>query len=322
MKAAYLTKYGPFENLEIKNLPKPIPRENELLIRNYASSINFGNAGHIKGEPFFIRMFTGFGKPKLHIPGGDVAGVVEAVGSLVTQFKPGDKVMGDTASSGFGAYAEYVIAPEEVAVPMPAKLSFSEAATLPLAAAVALSGLEKGKVSAGQRVLIVGSTGSVGPFAVQIAKAKGAQVTAVCSGKHTDYVRSLGADQIIDYKTEDFSKQNIKYDLIVAIGGFRPILVYRSVLKPTGKYVLIGGQMKQFSQAMTFGPILTLLSKQTFTNLMYKANKESLLKIKKLVEEGKIKIKIDKIFPLDQIVDAFKYYELGKVAGKIVIKIP
>lgn len=321
MKAVYFAEYGSIDQLEVKDLPKPEPKEDEVLVKNHASSLNFGNYGHIVGKPFFIRAFTGFGKTKYNTPGGDVAGVVKAVGSQVTEFKPGDEVMGDTADTGFGAYAEYVTVPEKVLVPKPANLSFNEAATLPLASAVALGGLKKGNIQAGRKVLLVGSTGSVGPFAVQIAKALGAEVTAVCAGKKMDFVRSLGADFVIDYKTEDFVKKEKKFDLVISIAGFRKLSDYKSVLSLNGIYVSIGGNMKSFSQAIALGPIYSMFGKQTFISYMYRANKQALMEIKELAEAGKIKAVIDKTFPLDQIVDAFKFYESGQAAGKIVIAI-
>jgi 2-desacetyl-2-hydroxyethyl bacteriochlorophyllide A dehydrogenase len=322
MKAAYFTKYGSVDQLTVRDVPKPQPAENEVLIRNHASSINFGNVGHVKGEPFFIRTFTGFGKPKFNIPGGDVAGVVEAVGSKVSEFKAGDEVMADGADSGFGAFAEYVTVADKVVVHKPSGLSFNETATLLLAACTAFYGLkDKGRLQTGQKVLLIGSTGSVGSFAVQIAKAFGAEVTAVCSGIHTKYVQNLGADHVIDYRKEDFTKQNKQYDLVVGIAGTRTMIDYKSVLKPTGTYVNIGGSMKQFRNAFTTGPLLFVFSKQKFILLMYKANKKVLMSVKEQVEAGKLKPVIEKTFSLNQVVEAYKYYESAHPAGKIVITI-
>ena len=319
MKAAYFENYGSIEQLKVKDQPLPEPEEHEVLVRNHALSLNFGNVGHVKGEPFFIRVSTGFGSPKNHIPGGDVSGVVEKVGKQVTGFKPGDEVMADAAESGFGAFAEYVTVKSNAVVPKPVNLSYEETATLPLAACTALAGLKKGNIQSGQNVLIVGSTGSVGPFAVQIAKSHGAEVTAVCSGKKAGFVRSMGADHIIDYKAEDFTDNDTTYDLIAGIAGTHSMSDFKKKLTPAGTYVNIGGSMKQFSNAFTTGLLLYLFSRQEFTILMYMADKQSLMEVKQMTEEGTIKPTITKTFSLDQIRDAYRYYESGHAAGKIVI---
>ena len=322
MKAAYFENYGSIEQLKVKAQPIPEPADNEVLVRNHASSLNFGNVGHVKGEPFLIRAFTGFGSPKNHIPGGDVSGVVEKVGRQVTGFNPGDEVMGDAAESGFGAFAEYVTVKSNAVVPKPANLSYEETATLPLAACTALAGLKKGSIQSGQSVLIVGSTGSVGPFAVQIAKSYGAEVTAVCSGNKAGFVRSMGADHIIDYKIiEDFTGNDTKYDLVAGIAGTHSMSDFKKKLTRTGIYVNIGGSMKQFSNAFITGPFLYLFSRQKFTMLMYMADNQSLLEVKQMAEEGEIKPTITKAFPLEQIREVYRYYESGHAAGKIVITI-
>lgn len=322
MKAAYIPEYGPVTNLQIKDLPKPEPKEGEVLVCNKYSSVNFGNYGHIVGKPFFIRAATGFGKsPKLKIPGGDISGVVEVVGKGVVEFKVGDEVMGDSADSGMAAYAEYVAVRAKNLVKKPTNLSFEKTAALPLTAAVALTAVEKTCIKKGTKVLIIGATGGVGSFAVQIAKHKGAQVTAICSGSKANYVKSLGADKIVDYKTQDFVKLGKKFDVILAIGGYRPIWDYKKVLMPKGTYLLVGGDMKQFSESFTWGIILNLLSQQTFKPMLYLANKQSLLKIKKFAENNVLKVKIDKTYKLDDIVKAFEHYEKNKPLGKIIIKI-
>jgi NADPH:quinone reductase-like Zn-dependent oxidoreductase len=324
MKAVYFETYGSADQLSIRDLPKPEPKADEVLIRNRASSINFGNAAHIKGKPLLIRAYTGLRKTRFNTPGGDIAGIVEAVGSQVEKFRPGDEVMADSSDSGFGAYAEYVTVRETVVVSKPETLSFEEAATLPLAASVALAGIRRtGNVQTSQQVLIVGSTGSVGTFAVQVAKAFGAEVTAVCSGRHTEFVRSLGADHVVDYLKVDFTKMGRKYDLVAGIAGSRAIRDYMKVLKTAATYVNIGGSMKQFRSAFTTGPFLSMFSRKKFKMLMYRANKEDLLRVKELVEAGRINPVVARTFPLDQIVDAYQYYESGQgSAGKIVIAIP
>lgn len=322
MKAAYFTQYGSIDRLTVRDVPKPSPGENEVLVRNLVSAVNFGNVAHVKGEPFFVRAFTGFGKTKFPIPGGDIAGVVEAVGGRIAGFKPGDEVMGDSSDSGFGAYAEYVSVPKDVLVTKPANLSFQEAATLPLSCSVALAGLaRKGNVEAGQKVLLAGSTGGVGSFAVQVAKACGAEVTAVCRGEYADYVRSLGADRVIDYTRDDFTGREERYDLVVGIAGSRSMSDYQSVLTPTGTYVNVGGSMRQFRSAVTTGWFRFLFTRQRFAMLMHRANSTDLETVRELAESGKVRAPVDREYTLEEIVDAFRYYESGQAVGKIVITI-
>lgn len=321
MKSAYFSDYGPIENVSVQSAEVPIPESNQILIKNHASSINFGNHAHIVGKPFFIRAAMGMQKTKYPIPGGDVAGVVAAVGSEITEFKVGDEVIADTADSGMGAYAEYVLATEKVTVKKPANLSFEEAASFPLAAGTAYAALQKAEVKSGQDVLIVGSTGGVGSFAVQIAKSMGAKVTAVCSGEKSDYVKGLGADKIIDYKTEDFSHHENKYDVVLGIAGYNSMSKYKAVLKPEGVYVNVGGSMDQFRDTAMVAPFVFAFSKKKAKMFMYMANKETLANIASLAESGAIRPVVDKVFALDNIVEALKYYESRQAKGKIVISI-
>lgn len=323
MKAACFSEYGSCDRVAIRQLPTPVPTDDEVLIENRASSINFGNIAHILGRPWPVRAFTGFRRPKLTIPGSDIAGVVTAIGAHVTAFKPGDAVMADRSDTGFGAWAEQVAIRQALVVPKPDSLSFEEAATLPMAACVALHGLHRmAGIQAGQSVLIVGATGGVGPFAVQIAKAAGAEVTAVCAGSKAAFVRQLGADHIIDYHTEDFTRSDRQYDLVAGIAGNRSMLDYRRVLRPHGVYVNIGGGMKQFSSAFTTGPLLNLLGGPKFRFLMHMANRDDLLAVKDMVDAGKLRPTTDRVFPLNQVQAACACYQSGQAAGKIVITIP
>ncbi|GAH52575.1 unnamed protein product, partial [marine sediment metagenome] len=222
MKAIVYTKYGPPEILELKEVEKPTPKDNEVLIRVHAASVNYSDWAFVRGKPFFIRMYQGLLKPKNTILGADVAGRVEAVGRNVRQFQPGDEVFGDLSECGFGTFAEYVCVPENALGLKPANISFEEAAAVPQAAVVALQGIhDKGKIQSGQKVLINGASGGIGTFAVQIAKSFGAEVTGVCSTRNLDMVRSIGADQVIDYTQEDFTQNEQRYDLILAAAGYR-----------------------------------------------------------------------------------------------------
>lgn len=264
----------------------------------------------MRGDPSLARLFLGLLKPKYKILGADIAGQVEAVGKSVTQFKPGDNVFGDLSSCGFGGFAEYVCAAEDALVLKPVTITFEEAAAVPLAAISALQGLRtSGLIRSGQKVLINGASGGVGTFAVQIAKAFGAEVTAVCSTGKMEMVRSIGADHVIDYTKEDFTHRGERYDLIVAANGNRSILDYRRTLTPTGRYVMIGGSGTQMTQAIFLGPFISIISKKKMGNLMASASQKDLVFIKELLEAGKIKPVIDKRYTLSQVPDAMQYLE-------------
>ncbi len=320
MKAILCPKYGSPDILEFKELEKPVPRDNEVLIKIYASSLNAADWHIMRGDPSLARLFLGLLKPKYKILGADIAGQVEAVGKSVTQFKPGDNVFGDLSSCGFGGFAEYVCAAEDALVLKPVTITFEEAAAVPLAAISALQGLRtSGLIRSGQKVLINGASGGVGTFAVQIAKAFGAEVTAVCSTGKMEMVRSIGADHVIDYTKEDFTRKGERYDLIVAANGNRSILDYRRTLTPTGRYVMIGGSGTQMTQAIFLGPFISIISKKKMGNLMASANQNDLVFIKELLEAGKIKPVIDKRYALSQVPDAMRYLEEGHAMGKIVI---
>jgi len=255
MKAIVNHKYGSPDVLELKDVEKPTPGDDEVLIKVHAASVNAFDWHMLRADPFFIRLMSGLLKPKRNILGADVAGQVEAVGGNVKQFKPGDDVYGVTAGCRSGSFAEYVCAGENVIALKPSNITFEQAAAVPLAAVTALQGLRnKGHIQPGQKVLINGASGGVGTFAVQIAKSFGAEVTAVCSTRNLDRVHSLGADQIIDYTQEDFTKKGQHYDLILAANGNRSIFDYKRALSPKGIYVLAGGSMAQFYQFVLLGP--------------------------------------------------------------------
>jgi NADPH:quinone reductase-like Zn-dependent oxidoreductase len=320
MKAIVQTAYGePSEVLEIMEVEKPTPKDDEVLIKIQAASITFGDLAAVKGEPFIARLSLGLREPKIKTPGKDVAGQVETVGADVKQFKPGDEVFGDLSESGWGAYAEYVAVPENALVQKPANIPFDAAAAVPESAVVALQGLqEKGGIQSGQKVLIYGASGGIGTFAVQIAKAFEAEVTGVCSKRNLEMVRSLGADHVIDYTKEDFTKNGRQYDLILATAGYRSIFDYKRALAPGGRYVATGGEMAQIFQPMLLGPLVSSEGRKMM-NLAMKPNKENLTYVKELIEAGKVNPVIDKSYPLSELPEAFRYYAKGRSRGKVVV---
>ena len=320
MKAVVYEKYGSPDVLQFEEVEKPTPKDDEVLIKIHAAAITAGDAIVLKGEPFVTRFATGLQKPKNTIPGKEMAGRVEAVGGNVTQFQPGDEVYGDLSVAGWGAFAEYVSVPESAIALKPANLTFEQAAAVPESAVVALQGLrDKGKIQPGQKVLINGASGGVGTYAVQIAKAFGAEVTAVCSTRNTDMVRSIGADYVIDYTQEDFTQNGHRYDLILAANGYHPISDYRRALSPEGIYVATGGSMAQSLQATMLGPFISMTGSKKMGGMMVKPNQDDLLHLKELLEAGKVVPVIDKCYPLNEIADAFHYIGEGHAQGKIII---
>lgn len=323
MKAIVYTEYGPPDVLNLEEVRKPTPKDDEVLVKVLAASANAADWHLMRADPFLVRLMGfGFLKPKNGLPGADIAGRVEAVGRNVTQFQPGDAVFGDLSGSGFGGFAEYVCTTEDALALKPANLSFEEAAAVPLAAVTALQGLRgKGQVQPGQKVLINGASGGVGTFAVQIAKSFGAEVTGVCSTSKLDMARSIGADHVIDYTQEDFTENGQQYDLILAANGYHPISDYRRALSPEGTYVMTGGSGTQMLQAMTLGPILSMTGSKKMGNTMAKPNNEDLVFIKKLLEDGEITPVIDRKYPLSEVPEAIRYLEEGHATGKVVITV-
>jgi NADPH:quinone reductase-like Zn-dependent oxidoreductase len=322
MKAIVYTKYGPPDVLELREIERPTPKDEEVLIRVYASSVNYGDWGLLRGEPFFLRMAGGLLKPKIMILGGDVAGRVEAVGRNVKQFQPGDEVFGDLSWCGRGGFAEYVSVPDNALALKPANISFQEAAAVPMAAVVALQGLrDKGQIQSGQKVLINGASGGVGTFAVQIAKSFGAEVTAVCSTRNLDIARSIGADHVIDYTRKDFTKSDQRYDLIIAANGYHPISDYRRALSPEGIYVCTGGSLAQIFQSMLLGPWMSKTGGKKMGNLAHRPDLKDLVFIKELLESGRVEPVIDRRYMLSEVPEAFRYFGEGHACGKVVITV-
>jgi NADPH:quinone reductase-like Zn-dependent oxidoreductase len=322
MKAIVYTEYGTPDVLQFIEVDKPTPKEDEVLIKIHAASITAGDAIVVKGEPFIARFWSGLLKPKNTIPGKEMAGRVEAVGENVTQFQPGDEVYGNLSVGGWGAFAEYAAVPENVIVLKPANLTFEEAAAVPESAVVALQGLRnKGKIQPGQKVLINGASGGVGTYAVQIAKSYGTEVTAVCSTRNLDMVRSIGADHVIDYTQEDFTQNGQHYDLILAANGYHPLADYRRALSTEGIYVAIGGSPAQAFQAMLLGPFVSMTGSKKMGNMLVKPNNNDLLFMKELLEAGKVVPVIDRRYPLSEVPEAFRYIGEGHARGKVVINV-
>lgn len=304
------------------DLVKPLPKNHEVLVKVHAASVNYGNLVLLKGRPYLARFAYGLFKPKHTVPGGDIAGQVEAVGKDVTQFQPGDNVYGDLSGCGWGGFAEYVSVPEKALAIKPANLSFKEAAAVPMAGVTALQALRnKGNIQTGQKVLIYGASGGVGTFAVQIAKSLGAEVTGICSTRNLEILRTLGADHAIDYKKEDFAKRTEKYDLILAVNGYQPISAYKRALKSNGTYVLSGGSGAQYIQAMVMGPWISLTGFKKMSSMLQRQNQEDLIYMSELIEAGKVKPVIDRSFKLSEVDKAFRYFEEGHAQGKVVITI-
>jgi NADPH:quinone reductase-like Zn-dependent oxidoreductase len=322
MRAIVYRTYGSPDVLELKEVEKPTPRDDEVLVKVYAASVNALDWHLLSADIFLVRLNSGLLKPKHQILGADVAGRVEAVGRDVKQFQPGDEVFGDIFDSGLGGFAEYACTRENALVLKPAKMTFEEVAAVPVAALTALQGLrDKGQIQPGQKVLINGASGGVGTFAVQIAKAFGAEVTAVCSTRNVDIVRSLGADQVIDYTKEDFTKKGQQYDLILAVNGYHPILAYKRALSPKGRYVMSGGSLAQLFQAIALGPVISMTGSQKMGNFLAKANQKDLAFIKELLEAGKIVPVIDKHYSLSEVAEAFRYFGEGHAKGKVIITV-
>ena len=323
MKAIVYTKYGPPDVLNLEEVREPTPRDDEVLIKVHAASANARDWRLLRADPFLVRLMGGgLLKPKHNTLGSDIAGRVEAVGGNVKQFQPGDEVFGDLSGCGFGGFADYVCASEDALALKPASLTFEEAAAAPMAAVTALQGLrDKGRIQPGQKVLINGASGGVGTLAVQIAKSFGAEVTGVCSTRKSDMVRSIGADHVIDYTQEDFTRNGQRYDLILAVNGYRPISDYKRALNAKGIYVMVGGSTAQIFQALLLGPWMSMTGSKKMGALSAKPDQEDLVFVKELVEAGKVMPVIDRRYPLSEVGEALRYLEEGHAGGKVVITV-
>jgi NADPH:quinone reductase-like Zn-dependent oxidoreductase len=320
MKAAVYTRYGPPEVVQIADVEKPVPQDNEVLIKVRAASFNPLDWHFMRGTPYAVRIIAGLRRPRVPRLGVDVAGLVEALGAKVSQFKLGDEVFGSCK----GAFAEYVCASESALVRKPANVTFEQAASVPVAAYTALQGLrDKGHIQAGQKVLVNGAAGGVGTFAVQIAKSFGADVTGVCSTRNLDMVRSIGADRVIDYTQEDFTKSGQLYDLFFDGVGNHSLSACRRILNPKGAYVGAGGTTDNW----TIGPllraiaslVLSLFGSQKLLMVLAKPSKLDLTWMCEQMESREITPVIDRLYSLNEVPEAIRYLELGHARGKVII---
>jgi NADPH:quinone reductase-like Zn-dependent oxidoreductase len=327
MKAVSSIEYGPPEVLELAEIERPVPKDAEVLLKVHAASVNPADWHLLRGDPYIARLQIGLRRPKYRVLGCDVAGRIEVVGEDVTMFQPGDEVFGSPFMRGFGAFAEHVRVPEDLLALKPDALSFEQAAAVPLAASTALQGLrDHGGIESGQRVLIVGASGGVGTFAVQIAKYFGAEVTGVCSTRNVDLVRSLGADHVIYYTREDFTRNKQKYDLIFQLAGTHSPSECRRALTAKGTLVLSSGE----SNGRWLGPVARIIRAQVLSpfvsqkmvSFTVRPNKEDLQSLKQLIESGKLTPVIDRTYPLSETAEALRYLESGRARGKVVITVP
>jgi NADPH:quinone reductase-like Zn-dependent oxidoreductase len=320
MKAVIYTKYGPPDVLQIEEVEKPVPKDHQVLVKVHAASINAGDWRVMEADPFLVRvMGEGLLRPKNPRLGSDLAGRVEAVGENVTQFQLGDEVFGCAK----GAFAEYVLARESFLALKPANKSFEEAAAVPVAGLTALQGLrDTAEIRPGHTVLIQGASGGVGTFAVQLAKSFGAEVTAVCSTRNLDMVRSIGADHVIDYTREDFTRNQKRYDLIFAVNGYHSLSDYKRKLNPQGIYVCAGGSLSQMFQAMLLGSLMSEKDGRKIGSMgIAKVIQKDLVFLGELLEAGIIAPVIDRSYPLDEIAEAIRYVEEEHARGKVTIRV-
>ncbi|MEO8229349.1 MAG: NAD(P)-dependent alcohol dehydrogenase [Chloroflexota bacterium] len=324
MKAALRDRYGTLDVVRLADVDRPVPADDQLLVRVRAASVNRADLDALGPRPGFARSFMGLRAPRNPRMGIDVAGVVESVGAGATRFKPGDEVFGDMFSFGQGAFAEFVCAAEKAFQSMPPGMTFEDAATLPHSAILALQGLRlrnSRTIRPGDKVLIDGASGNVGPFAVQIAKSMGAEVTGVCSTAKVDFVRSLGADHVIDYTKVDYTATGERYDWIVDTDSHHSILRIRRALRPRGVYVTLGGTSLPIFAGLILGPLISLAS-QKWTGLLLwwkPFNPDDVATLKELFAAGKVRPVIDRRYPLSQVVEALRWVDDGHAKGKVVV---
>lgn len=317
MNTLAFTKYGSPDFLELKEIEKPTPNDDEVLVKIYAASINSWDYELLMGKPFANRAMFGLFKPKIKTLGADIAGRVEAIGKNIRRFSTGDEVLGDLSGYGWGGFAEYVCADENILALKSTMMTFADAATLPQAGSLALHGLrDKGQVKSGQKVLINGAGGGVGTFAIQMAKSSGAIVTGVDSAEKLETMTSSGADQVIDYTKEDFTKNGQQYDLIIDNVASRSIFAIRRALSSKGRYVIIGGTT--IMQFVILGPLIAITGKKMGL-LIHNTKREDIKIMNELLETGKVFPVIDRSYPLSKVSDALKYFGEGKAKGKVVI---
>lgn len=323
MKAIVYTNYGSPDVLQLTSVEKPVINDDEVLVKIHAASINSWDWDQLLGKHFLVRLIGGLLKPRYKILGADIAGRVDVVGRNVTQFQPGDEVFGDIAGNGFGGFAEYAAVPEKLLALKSPAMTFEQAASLPQAGLLALQGLRYGgAVQSGQKILINGAGGGVGTIALQYAKLCGAEVTCVDLAEKFDLLRSLGADHLIDYTKEDYTRNGRQYDLILDVTAHRKIADYKRALKPGGTFSMIGGSMGGLLlQLMLFGPLLSRFGNRKLGIMGYRPDRNDLELLNRLFEEGKLLPVIDRCYPLHEVPDAFRYFGTGRMKGKIIITI-
>jgi len=324
MKAALRERYGSVDVVELRDIEKPQPADDQVLVRVRAASVNRGDLDGLTPRPQFVRLFIGLRAPRQPRIGLDAAGEVEAVGPGVTRFKPGDRVFGDMFSFGAGSFAEYVCAPERAFLPIPSGMTFEVAATLPHSANLGVQGLRlrNGRtIKAGDRVLVDGASGNVGPFAVQIAKAAGAEVTGVARAEKLDFVRSLGADYVIDYTATDYTRAGQRYDWIVDTDSHHSLLAVRRALVPGGVYVTLGGTSWPILGSILAAPFISrAVGRRMGLLLWWKPfNPPDIQRVTDLIAEGAVRPAIDRRYPLDQVVDALRWVDEGHARGKVLV---
>jgi NADPH:quinone reductase-like Zn-dependent oxidoreductase len=324
VKAALQDRYGSVDVVEVRDIEKPQPGAGEVLVRVRAASVNRADLDGLTPRPGFVRLFYGVRRPRNPRMGWDVAGEVEAIGTGVERFRPGDRVFADLAAHGAGSFAEYVAAPEKAFEPMPDAMSFEDASTLPHSAVLAVQGFRtrKGRTfKAGDRVLVVGASGNVGPFAVQIAKAQGAHVTGVASGPKLDLVRSVGADEVLDYRATNWTRAKQRWDWILDTDSHRNVLSVRRALAAGGVYVTLGGNAWPILAAMTVGPLVSRFSSKS-SGLMFwwkPFHRPDVERVLELVGAGKLRPVIDRSYPLSEVREALRRVDSGQARGKVLV---
>jgi NADPH:quinone reductase-like Zn-dependent oxidoreductase len=319
MKAVVMTRYGPPDVLELRDVAKPTPKVNEVLIRVQAASINDWDWGMLHGAPFVIRMMNGLFTPRVRILGCDVAGRVEAAGGEVTAFQPGDEVYGDLCVSGFGAFAEFVCAPESSLARKPAGMTFEQAAAIPQAGMLAVQGLiDVGRVRSGQKLLLNGAGGGVGTFALQLARLHDVEVTVVDKPGKLEMLRAMGAHHVIDYLEEDFTRSGQRYDLILDVKTNRSPLAYARALSPNGTYATVGGSLARGLQILVLGPMMSRLFQRHVRFVALKPNKD-LAYMNELFEAGKLAPVMDGPYRLADVAEALRFFGTGDHRGKIIV---
>lgn len=322
MKAIVRDKYGPPDVLRLEEVPTPTPAANEVLVEVHAAAVNRADWEILRGTPLWVRL-VGFGltRPRAPILGSNLAGSIAAIGGTVSEFDVGDDICGDILNHGLGAFAEYVCVPEDaVIVRKPANLTFEEAASVPEAGLIALRAIrDKGQLESGRKVLINGAGGGAGTFAIQLAKSIGSEVTGVDSSEKLDLMRALGADHVVDYTQEDFSRHNTRYDLILDVVGIRPIRSWKRLLRPEGIYLAAGGTVAQVLKTLLVGAWVSWTTAMRMGVLAVKYDKAQLAAVMELLESGQIAATIDRSYPLQSVPDAFRYLGAGQSKGKVVI---